>query len=234
MRHVLQALTALAVLVLACGSTLAQSSPDLPGDEPNDDPRGNVNIGTPIVVPLDPMSNAVHLGFGMTVGGGYNFTRRHGAIGEFMWNRMIPSNEAMAKVRTALKDPTLNASASVIAMTGNYRFELRGRALGAYLIGGGGLYYRKTSLSKEVTTGSNITCTPNLEWWGFTCESGTITANQTVGSWSASALGGNAGVGFTTRVGEAPYRFYIETRYHYAPNPRVNTQLIDISFGVRY
>jgi hypothetical protein len=203
-------------------------------EEGNDNPRANVNISAPIVIPLNPTAQAVHLGFGFTVGGGYNFNRRHGLIGEFMWNNMFPTNEALAKLRVALDNPKVDASADVMALTGNYRFELRGKLLGTYFIGGAGLYYRHTSLSQTVTTGSNIQCTPTYLWWGFTCTSGTVDANQTLGSWSSTAGGFNGGIGFTARVGEAPYRFYTESRYHYAPNSRLNTQLIDISFGFRY
>jgi hypothetical protein len=176
----------------------------------------------------------VHLGFGFAVGGGYNFTRRHGLIGEYMWNTLIPTNEAQAKIRVALNNPNVNANADVMALTGNYRFELRGKALGTYFIGGAGLYYRHSSLSQTVTTGSNISCTPTWVWWGFTCTSGTVDSNQTIRSWSSSSGGFNGGIGFTARVGEAPYRFYAESRYHYAPSRRISTQLINISFGFRY
>jgi hypothetical protein len=220
------------VLGVACSAT-GQSSPIYQA-EGNDDPRGNVNLAIPMAIPLNPTAKAVHLGFGFTVGGGYNITRSHGIVSEFTWNHLLPTNEALAKLRLALNNPNIDANANVLSFTGNYRYELRGHALGAYLIGGGGLYFRHTELSQKVTTGSDIVCTPMWLWWGFECESGTVTENQTVGSWSASSLGGNGGVGFTARVGEAPYRMYIESRYHYAPDKRVNTQLIDISFGIRY
>jgi len=223
----------IAVLAMACCGAMAQvASPAY--EEENDNPRGNVHLGTPIVIPLNPTAQAVHLGFGFTVGGGYNFTRHHAVIGELTWNNLFPTNEALAKLRTALDNPSVDAGANVTALTGNYRYELRGKLLGAYLIGGAGLYYRHTSLSQTVTTTSTITCTPTLEWWGFTCTNGSVTANQTLGSWSATSGGFNGGVGFTVRVGDPPYRFYTESRYHYAPNSRLNTQLINISFGIRY
>jgi hypothetical protein len=44
----------------------------------------------------------------------------------------------------------------------------------------------------------------------------------------------NGGVGFTIRVGEAPYRFYVESRYHYAPTKNINTQLVAVTVGFRY
>jgi hypothetical protein len=203
-------------------------------EEGDDNPRGNVHIGAPIVIPLNPTAKAVHLGFGFNVGGGYNFNRHHAAVSDFMWNDLFPTNEALANLRTTFADPSLKASVHLYALTGNYRYEVRGRHLGTYFLGGGGLYYRHTNISKEVVNGNNIACTPTVEWWGFECTSGVVTENQTVTSWSATAPGYNGGIGFTARVGDPPYRFYVESRYLYVPNSRINTQLINITFGFRY
>ena len=197
MRHTMCIGSAIAILAMASSSAVAQGASPSYEDEQNDNPRANVNVSTPIVIPLNPTAQAVHLGFGFGVGGGYNFTRRHAAIGEFMWNNLMPTNDAQAKLRAALDNPNVNASAQVMALTGNYRFELRGRALGTYFIGGAGLYYRHSTLSQTVTTGSNISCTPTWVWWGFTCTSGTVDSNQTIRSWSSSSGGFNGGVGFT-------------------------------------
>jgi hypothetical protein len=203
-------------------------------DEGDDNPRGNVNLGMPISAPLNPTSRFVNLGLGTTVGAGYNFTRRHAVVGEFMWNNLFATNGALAPIKAALQNPNLNAGGNLYAFTGNYRLELRGKAVGTYLIGGGGWYYRNTHLSQKVTTGSSVTCNPTWLWWGFSCESGTVTANQTLASSASHALGVNGGIGFTARVGDAPYRIYVETRYHYAPTKGVSTQLVALTVGIRY
>jgi hypothetical protein len=221
-------------LAIASRGSIAQARMSVYDDVPEDNPRGNVHLGTPIVIPLNPAARAVHLGWGFNVGGGYNFTRQHGLVGDFTWNDLLPTNEALAKLRVALGDPSLHASVNTTSLSGNYRYELRGRNLGTYFIGGAGLFYRHTSISKEVITGSTTQCEPGFIWWGLNCTSGTVTENQTVGSWSATGPGYNGGVGFTFRVGEPPYRVYAESRYYYAPNSRINTQLINISFGIRY
>ena len=229
--------TILAAALLVFALPLGRSQgmpPTVGGEEGNDNPRANVNLGTPIVVPLHPTSEAVHLGFGVNFGAGYNFSRKHAAIGEFTWNRMLPTNEALAKLRTTLNIPTLDAKSDIYSLTGNYRFELRGQTLGGYLIAGGGLYYRHTGLSQKVTTQAPVVCQPIYLWWGFTCTGGTVTESQTVGSFGTSALGGNGGIGGTARVGDAPYRLYVEARYHYAPNRYISAQLLNISFGIRY
>ena len=225
---------AAAALVLSCFGAIAQNPPPMAVEEGNDNPRANVHLSTPIVIPLNPTAQVVHLGFGLGIGGGYNFTRRHAAVGDLMWNNLFPTNQVLLKLRQALNDPSVDASAALYGLTANYKYELRGRTLGAYVMGGGGLYYRHTHLSKQVTTNAPVACTPMWLWWGFTCTGGTVTSGQTLGSWSTSAGGWNGGLGFTARIGEPPYRLFVESRYHYVPDPHLNTQLINISFGVRY
>jgi hypothetical protein len=44
---------------------------------------------------------------------------------------------------------------------------------GSYLISGGGWYFRKNWLSRNIAAGSETICTPAWLWWGFTCTSGT-------------------------------------------------------------
>lgn len=234
MRYAMRVASLLTILVITSCVAIAQMQSPILQDEAEDNPRGNVNLSFPVVVPLNPTARAVHLGFGFIVGGGYNLTRRHGLIGEFMWNNLFPTNEALAKIRVALNNQDIEAKSDVMAFTGNYRYELRGRTLGTYFIGGSGLYYRHASISQKVVTGKSITCTPMWQWWGYTCEGGYVTENQQLGSWSATAGGFNGGIGFTARVGDPPYRVYAESRYHYVPNSRVNMQIIDISFGIRY
>jgi hypothetical protein len=222
-----KAIPALIFLVIVHCNIYAQ-------DEGDDDPQGNVNLGLPISAPLNPTSRVASIGVGATMGAGYNFTRRHAFVGEFMWNHLAISNGALASIRTAFQNPGINAGGNLVALTGNYRFELRNALHGIYFIGGGGYYFRNSHLSQKVTTGSSITCTPTWLWFGFACESGSVTADQTLGSSSSHSLGVNGGFGFTTRVGEAPYRIYVESRYHYAPGRGVSTQLVAVTVGIRY
>lgn len=221
-------------LFLSCCTAISQTPPPMMVEEGNDNPRANVHLSTPIVIPLNPTAQVVHIGFGLGFGAGYNFTRKHAAVGDFLWNTLLPTNQVLAQLRQASNEPTLDASVRLYGLTGNYRYELRGKTLGAYFLGGGGLYYRHTHLSKQVTTSSPVVCTPIYTWWGFTCSGGTVTTGQSLGSFSTSAGGWNGGIGLTARIGEPPYRLYVESRYLYVPNSRLNTQLINISFGISY
>ena len=215
-------------LVVVPSSIHAQRGPE------NDDPSFADNLGLTTSLPLHPTSKYVSAGLGVDYGAGYNFDRRNALIGEFMWNWLYPTDAALQPLRVALQSPNIGGHGDLFALTANYKFELRGKLLGAYLIGGGGWYHRRASLTKQIPSGTSITCDPVWFWWGYSCSSGIVTTNLTVANSSSNAFGANAGIGFTIRVGEAPYRFYIESRYHYAPTKNISTQLVAFTFGFRY
>jgi len=218
------------MLVFVCGSTLLSAQED----DFDENSRLNTNIAVPVVVPVNPTARFTNFGLGFTAGAGYNLSRRNAFVGEFMWNRLFPSNSAITPLRLALHSRSLKGYGNLLAFTGNYKFELRGKSLGTYFIGGGGFYYRSVSLSQEVVTGTTIACTPEWVFWGFVCSSGVVSSDQTLASTSSAAPGFNAGMGFTIKVGEPRYRLYFEARYHYAAATPANTQLIPITFGIRF
>jgi hypothetical protein len=195
----------------------------------------NSNLAMVLNMPVSSTSQVAGTGWGAVGGVGYNFNERNAIIGEFMWNRMYPSGTVLQPLqRPPSQSSGLSGNSNLYALTGNYRYELRGRMIGTYLIGGGGWYFRKNWLSREVTSGPATVCTPAWLWWGFTCASGTVTANQTLATSTTNVWGVNAGIGFTVRVGEAPYRLYTEAGYHYAPTKGISTQFMAITVGIRY
>jgi hypothetical protein len=194
----------------------------------------NSHIGTLASFPLSPTSHYASTGWGFAGGAGYNFNINHAIIFEFMWNHLYATDRALQPLRQALQSPDLNGNSNLYVVTGNYRYERRGKIFGAYLIGGAGLYYRTTNPSRLIVTGSGIPCAPVWMWWGFGCSSGTVRPGQSLGSVGSNAFGGNGGIGFTARVGEDPWRMYVESRYHYAPNNNFSTQLVTITIGIRY
>jgi hypothetical protein len=199
-----------------------------------DECKLNTNLGMIVSMPVNPSAQVVGTGWGIVGGAGFNFNQRNAVVGEFMWTRVYPSGGALQPLQTALQSKDLNGNSDLYAITGNYRFELRGRFVGAYLIGGGGWYYRNTWLSNEVNSGSGNVCTPVWRWFGYSCSSGLVNPNQPPVVSTSNAFGGNGGIGFTARAGEAPYRFYAEARYHYAPTKNMSTHLIVVTLGIRY
>ena len=195
----------------------------------------NSNVAMMLNLPMNQTGKVMGTGWGAGGGVGYNISQRNSLIGEFLWSRMYPSGGVLQPLQTAVPESgTLNGNSNLYGFTGNYRYELRGRLLGTYVIGGGGWYFRKNWLSRDVNLGAGTACTPAWLWWGFTCTSGTVTASQTLATSSTNAWGMNAGIGFTVRVSEAPYRLYTEARYHYVPTKNVSTQFVALSFGIRF
>jgi len=203
-------------------------------NEYGEDSKLNTNLAVSFSAPLNPIARFTNFGWGTTVGAGYNFNSKNAFVGEFLWNRLTPTNEVMAPVRAALNSANVNGHANLYGLTANYRFELRGQKLGAYFIAGGGIYHRNANLTQNVPDGTATTCTPAWGWWGFNCSSGVVSKDVTVASSASTSAGVNGGIGFTVKVGDPRYRMYFEARYHYVPNPRINTQIIPITVGIRF
>jgi Outer membrane protein beta-barrel domain len=197
--------------------------------------RLNSNVAFTLSAPLGPTAKYATAAGGFTYGVGYNFSTRHSLLGEVMWNKLSATSEALAPIRAAApQNSAIGGEGNLVAVTANYRFQLEGKVFGTYLIAGGGVYYRDSSLSRQVVVGESVTCTPAWLWWGFTCKSGAVTSNQALASSNSTAPGGNVGVGFTVRIPDSRYKFYLESRYHYATNRGVATHVIPITVGVRF
>src|SRR5262245_50697584 len=200
-----------------------------------EDSRLNTNVAFVLAAPAKPTSRFSDFGWGGAAGAGFNFNKHHAFVGEFMWNRLHIRDRILVPLRVALQNPEVSGHSDLFAFTANYRLEFRGKTLGTYFIGGLGFYYRSTRISQTVVSGSGIVCEPVWLWFGAACESGVVTSGQTISNFSSGRGGGNAGIGFTVKLGEEPrYRFYMEARYHYAAHERVKTELIPISIGVRF
>ena len=206
----------------------------IPAQDSFESQRINSNLGASLVVPVKGTSRLVKRSPGATAGAGYNFTPHHALIGEFMWNGLNPPNRALDPIRTASQNSSLSGKSNLFALTANYRFQLQGKLFGVYGIGGGGWYYRTSGLNAHIRSGPNVSCTPPWLWWGFSCASGVVLPNQTVGHFNSSALGANAGAGLTIKVADPSYRLYFEPRFHYAPTKNFTTRIVDLTFGIRY
>jgi hypothetical protein len=96
------------------------------------------------------------------------------------------------------------------------------------VIGGIGWYHRS---GQTTTPGVGVICDPYWSWWyGCTIASVDIVTKSV----SSNAFGENVGVGFTYRLGEGHFKMYAEVRYHKADYNNVSTQLMPLTFGVRW
>lgn len=158
-----------------------------------------------------------------TAGGGYNFNRYFGVGTEYFWQDM-PLND---KVLERLQRPNVRAQQRAWTFNPIVHVPL-GEKFGTYVIGGIGWYHR---FGEETTPGVGVICDPYWSWW-YGCTIGTV--DFVTRGRSSNAFGENIGVGFTYRIGESPLKIYTEVRYHHASYNHVSTQLLPITFGIRW
>jgi len=212
--------TALALVLFTCGQHVGAQESKL-----------NTNLGAGVTVPVNPSGQFVGASINVVVGAGLNFNKHHSLVGEFMWSGLQPNNNVLRPIRLLAPTRGLSGSSNLYTLTANYRFKLEGKVFGGYVIGGGGVYYRHSRLSQEVIVGEGTVCGPSWEYWGYGCVSGIVSDDQTLISAGSTAFGGNAGIGFTIRINDEGYKFYIESRYHYAPTKGISTHLVPITLG---
>ena len=188
-----------------------------------DESRALFNIGGGVGFPQSDLSNFINSGGHAVIGVGYAFSRVFGMNTEFMWHD-LPVNE---KTQDFLRTP--GAEARQYSWTFNPILRIpEGHRFGAYAIGGIGWYHR----SGETTTPAvGVDCDPSWSCW-YGCGIGTV--NFVTGSTSANAFGGNIGGGVTVHLGESRAKFYTEFRYHHAGYHNVSTDLIPLTFGIRW
>jgi Outer membrane protein beta-barrel domain len=188
-----------------------------------DDHRWNFNIGGGVGFPQGDLSNFINAGGNFVVGGGYNVTKHLSTNGEFMWHDLPVNSNTLDTLQT----PGASARQYALTFDPMVHFPL-GEKLGAYAIGGIGWYHR----SGETTTpGVGVICDPYWSWW-YGCTIGTV--NFVTGSSSANAFGENIGGGITYRLGEGGFKVFAEFRYHHASYHSVSTNIIPLTFGIRW
>jgi Outer membrane protein beta-barrel domain len=205
----------------------------------------NLHIGGGIGVPLNPTSNFAGVSGTFQVGAGPNLTKHQSLIGEFMWHGLPPNRialAALANLQCVQNLPTapattcdLHTGRNLYTLTADYMFHWEHARYGYYAIAGGGWYYRYGQL-KNATVAPGTVCAPIWNWWGFTCQNGFVSTDNTLASRGLSSGGVNAGFGLTIKLAEPPtVKFYIEARYHYSPQGgRVSTQVIPVTMGIRF
>jgi hypothetical protein len=189
------------------------------------------NIGGGPTVPLNPSANYAGVGGNFTAGAGLNFNRKNSLGLEFLWTG-LPRNVDLTPALSPI------AHVNLYSIAANYRHHidsLGGSRFGAYITGGGGWYYRVSSVDSTVLpVPAGTPCIPIYNWWGFSCDPSGLLILGSIASRNNSAGGVNAGIGLTARFGDAGLKVYVESRYHYAWNNRVPTTFIPVTFGIRF
>jgi outer membrane protein with beta-barrel domain len=188
----------------------------------------NFNLGGGVGVPLNPTADYAGVGGNFVIGAGYNVNKNNAFIGQYMWHGLPPTLSLKAQLIG------VDTSSQLNAMTVNYRHMSQlTRNFGFYLIAGGGWYYRHSRIERTVETTTPIVCQPAYSYYGYPCTGGYVYYTKDAAA-GTSAFGGNAGLGFTVRLSDSNWKFYIESRYHYANTAFVSSQVAPVTFGIMY
>jgi Outer membrane protein beta-barrel domain len=188
------------------------------------------NIGGGVSTPLSPTSDFVGISGNFDTGAGYNIDKSNSVIGEFAWNGMPPNLTSLHPVGAPF------GSINQYSLTANFRHKwdrLGGSPFGVYLIGGGGWYYRHASVDKNYVIPPATVCQPIYTFWGYTCTTGSFVDTVQIASKGTSAGGLDAGGGFTIRLSDSGWHFYVESRYNYAWS-RIPSTFVPVTFGFRF
>ena len=196
----------------------------LAGAQTSEEHKWNFNVGAGVTPMVGDISSRLNTGWHVTVGGGYNVAPSFGVSMEYMYNGLGVSRSALDE----LDVPSGNAHVHSLTVNPIWRFK-RGERFGAYAIVGGG-YYRRTVQFTQPTTAIVNVFDP---WWGYVGPV-VVPINQILGSVTSNAGGVNAGLGTTIDLGHGGAKFYGEIRYHYAATHRSRTQMLPITFGIRW
>lgn len=96
-----------------------------------------------------------------------------------------------------------------------------------YATVGYGLYNRREQIT-QTTVVTGVFCDP---WWGF-CSVAPVAGNAIVGEHSVYNGGFNFGTGFA--FGPPHAKFFAEVRYDYMYTSPVRTEMLPVTFGVRF
>jgi hypothetical protein len=225
--------------VAAVFGVLIATAPAMAQDKPVD-----VNIGFGWTIPQGDFADSFDSGWNGTFGATFNISEALGVQGEYMYGRMNGPERVINVSPTPGgigSNQLLESNHQVHAFTGNvvYRNMPSDRAVGAYALGGLGLYHRKVQITSPAV-GYTTFCDP---YW-YVCYPVAVSVDNILGDRSSNDFGINFGGGIT--FGHEA-KFYVEARYHYVWGPTItppagttvtntntNATYFPITFGVRF
>jgi len=188
----------------------------------------NFTVGAGPGFPLSTTNNFANISYNFVTGGGVNISPHAKLDAEFMFHGLPVGKSAADQLGVS------EIKGRLYSLTGNLILGSEvGGGKGAYLIAGGG-WYRRTLEAQETTFQAGTKCAPLWVWWNVQCIDGIFPTDVTVGSRTSSAGGFNVGGGLTFPIGDSGAYFYTEIRYHRAFTANVDTEILPVTFGIRW
>lgn len=187
------------------------------------------NIGGGVGFPQHRTSDFANFGGNVQVGGGITLVPHVAVNAEYMFHDLPVKGTIVSKLHST------DASSHLHAVGGNLTVAFGSARIAAYVIGGGGWYKRTWKVTHPALDTENE-CDAALLWFGiFDCHESVVIRDKTLASGSQNAAGWNAGGGVTFGLGrDTSAKIYIEARYHRANHRGIPTEVLPLTFGVRW
>jgi hypothetical protein len=186
--------------------------------------KWNFDFGGGVTPVAGYSSGQLKTGWNIVGGGGLNFNSHFGFAGQFMWDGLGVTQSVIQMFHV----PTAAAHIWSLTVDPEVRFRSH-RRLGFYVIGGGGFYRPTIQFLQPTTEVVNEYC----PIFGYFAPAA-VPTNTVIGSKTRNAGGINIGGGLTFNIGQTGLKFFTEARYHYIYTPVKPTEIIPITFGVRW
>jgi hypothetical protein len=183
------------------------------------------DIGAGVTLPVYRTGRDLDTGWNIKGSAGVNFGRHLGVVGEFMFSRMDITGATL----TALSFPGGNMDMWGLTVNPVIRLNRADSRWDAYLIGGGGLYYRNVSF----TAPSVATFGAFDPFLGLVVPVNVATT-EVLRSNSILKGGVNIGGGIGIKTGHGKGEFYVEPRYHHMYTRPNATTILPVTFGFRW
>jgi len=185
-------------------------------------PRFAFNAGAGFTTPVGGTGTRLNTGYNFDLGAGVNFNPWVGALFQFNYNGMDINSATL----NAIGFP--NGDVRLWSFTLNPIVHLNPHGkVDFYLIGGGGLYHREQEFTQPAVA-TALGFDPFFGFFRFP-----VLTNQVLASYSVNKPGVNGGIGFSLG-GYKRAKFYAEARYHRMFIGDRHTDILPVTFGIRY
>jgi hypothetical protein len=185
-------------------------------------PRFAFNVGGGFTQGVGRTGTHLDDGWNIQAGAGYNFSSYVGAMVQFNYDNQDINGTTLNNLGFPGGDVQLWS----FTLDPIVHLNPKG-PMDVYLIGGGGIYHRR----QEFTAPTVATFTAFDPFFGF--YQAAVPANQVLASYSVNKPGVNGGVGvaFGTKWHA---KLYAEARYHRMFVGNYHTDILPVSFGIRW
>jgi hypothetical protein len=180
-------------------------------------------VGGGFTTPINPIGSRLDNGWNISAGAGVNATHHVGVMLDFLYNEnginstflnQVQAPNGTVRVWGFTLDPIIH-----VTQEGPVDF---------YVTGGGGIYHRTVEYTQPVLAQGTFFD----PWFGF--YPAAFGTNQIIGSYGQYKGGVDGGVGMSFKLGSSNVKAFAEARYHHIYTRNVGTDIIPVTFGLRW